>query len=97
MPSYKRKIKETAKWELLFKRYDYDIKNVSWRTSRTWFLEELDQLLKSFFDEKGKQISPGEYYRLIQAIFHAAFNENKSEGTVKVAVHRIRKKHKHPR
>ena len=55
-------------------------------------MEELDEFLKGYFRRKKLEVRTGIHNKLIRAIFRAAFNEHKTEASVKEALKRITKK-----
>ena len=69
--------------------FDYPLEHFGWKPAETWFLEELDESLIRYFRARNQELAPGDRYKLIQAIFKAAFNEHKVLATIKIAISRI--------
>jgi len=92
LPSPFRKKQEIAKWDLVLKGYDYPLDRLGWKPAETWFIEQLASLISEQLERGRKGISPGQRYRLIQAIFRAAFQEHKDLKAIKVAIARAGKR-----
>ncbi len=81
-----RNRKHEPKWELLIQRYDYPLQNRGWKAPDSWLIGQLDRLIS----RRWKNIAPGKRYRLIQAVFIAAYQEHKDLKTIAVSVSRAR-------
>ena len=80
--------KHEPRWDLLIPRYDYPLDKLGWKAADTWLIGELDQVISL----RWKTIPSGDRYRLIQAMFIAAFKDEKTLKTIAVAVFRARRK-----
>jgi hypothetical protein len=89
------KKKETAKWHPLRPQYDYPLNRLGWKPVERWLLDQLDNLIYRYFREREEELTPGDRYKLIQAIWRAAFDEHKEIDSIKVAVLRIAKRRDH--
>lgn len=71
---------------------DYDLTRFGWQPASTWFLHELWKYLESYFRRKRRKLRPNRIAMcsLIGTVFSAAFNEHRTDLSVKMALYRNR-------